>query len=90
MKQALAAIGFKGGTRSDTEWKQWVAAEKEQLAAVMQRHDIEGEKKGTHEKHLSVLDFRSKSGKSLPIWVPVIESLNKIIREKEAEYQGII
>lgn len=60
LKQALAALGFKGGTRSDTEWNQWVAAEKEQLAAVMQRHDIEWEKKGTHEKHLSVLDFEKQ------------------------------
>jgi len=28
LKQALAALGFKGGTRSDTEWNQWVASEK--------------------------------------------------------------
>ena len=28
LKQALAAQGFKGGTRGDTEWKQWVNAEK--------------------------------------------------------------
>lgn len=60
LKQALAVLGFKGGTRSDTEWNQWVAAEKVQLAAVMQRHDIEWEQKGTHEKHLSVLDFEKK------------------------------
>ena len=57
LKQALSALGFKGGTRSDTEWNQWVAYEKEQLAEVMLQHGIEWEKKGTHEKHLSVLDF---------------------------------
>ena len=34
LKQALAAQGFKGGTRGDTEWSQWVRSEKEQLAAV--------------------------------------------------------
>ena len=39
---------------------QWVAYEKEQLAAVMLEHGIEWEKKGTHEKHLSVLDFEKK------------------------------
>ena len=33
---------------------------KEQLAAVMLEHGIEWEKKGTHEKHLSVLDFEKK------------------------------
>lgn len=60
LKQALAALGFKGGTRSDTEWNQWVAFEKRQLAAVMERHGIEWEQKGTHEKHLSVLDFEKK------------------------------
>ena len=60
LKQALAALGFKGGTRRETELNQWVAYEKEQLAAVMQEYEIEWEKKGTHEKHLSVLDFEKK------------------------------
>lgn len=60
LKQALSALGFKGGTRSNTEWNQWVAAEKEQLAGVMQTYGIEWEKKGTHEKHLSVLEFEKR------------------------------
>ena len=60
LKQALAELGFKGGTKGDTEWNQWVSFEKELLAAVMERHGIEWEKKGTHEKHLSVLDFQKK------------------------------
>ena len=60
LKKALAELGFKGGTRSETERNQWVAAEKEQLAEIMLRHDIEWEKKGTHEKHLSVLDFEKR------------------------------
>ena len=60
LKQALAALGFKGGTRRETELNQWVAYEKEQLAVVMLEHGIEWEKKGTHEKHLSVLDFEKK------------------------------
>ena len=60
LKQALAALGFKGGTRRETELNQWVAYEKEQLAAVMLEHGVEWEKKGTHEKHLSVLDFEKK------------------------------
>lgn len=63
LKQALAALGFKGGTRRETELNQWVAYEKEQLAAVMREYGIEWEKKGTHEKHLSVLDFEKKSGR---------------------------
>ena len=60
LKQAVSALGFKGGTRRETELNQWVAYEKEQLAAVMLEHGIEWEKKGTHEKHLSVLDFEKK------------------------------
>ena len=60
LKQALSALGFKGDTRRETELNQWVAYEKEQLAAVMLEHGIEWEKKGTHEKHLSVLDFEKK------------------------------
>ena len=60
LKQALAAQGFKGGSRQDTEWNQWVDAEKEQLALVMERHGIEWEKLGTHEKHLSVLNYEKQ------------------------------
>lgn len=60
LKQALAAQGFKGGTRGDTEWNQWVQSEKEQLAAVMERYGIEWEHKGMHEKHLSVLDYKKQ------------------------------
>ena len=60
LKQALAALGFKGGTRGMTEWNQWVQSEKEALAEVMLNYGIEWEQKGTHEKHLSVLDFEKK------------------------------
>ncbi len=60
LKQALAALGFKGGTRRETEWSQWVNAEKEQLAEVMERHGIEWEHLGTHEEHLSVLDYKKE------------------------------
>ena len=60
LKQALAAQGFKGETRGDTEWNQWVSAEKSALAFVMERHGIDWEHKGTHEKHLSVLDYKKQ------------------------------
>ena len=58
LKQALAAQGFKGGTRGSTEWNQWIQSEKECLAAVMERYGVEWEQKGTHEKHLGVLDYK--------------------------------
>ena len=60
LKKALEAQGFSGGTRGDTEWSQWVKSEKEQLAEVMRRHDIEWEQRGTHDEHLSVLDFKKE------------------------------
>ena len=60
LKQALAAQGFTGGTRTETEWNQWIQSEKEELALVMERHGVEWEQKGTHEKHLSVLEYEKK------------------------------
>ena len=60
LKQALGALGFKGGSRGDTELNQWINSEKYQLAMVMERHGIEWEQKGTHEEHLSVLEFKKK------------------------------
>lgn len=60
LKKALAAQGFKGGTRGDTEWNQWVQSEKEQLATVMERYGIEWEHKATHEQHLDVLDSKKQ------------------------------
>ena len=60
LKQALAAQGFRGGSRGVTEWNQWVQSEKEQLARVMERHGFEWEQKGTHEEHLSVIDYKKQ------------------------------
>lgn len=60
LKQALTALGFKGGTRRETELNQWVSAEKQQLAAIMLEYGIEWEQNGTHEKHLSLLDFEKQ------------------------------
>ena len=44
----------------ETELNQWVTAEKQQLALIMLEHGIEWEQKGTHEKHLSLLDFEKQ------------------------------
>jgi len=81
LKQALAAQGFKGGSRGDTEWSQWVQSEKENLAAVMGRHGIEWEHKGTHEKHLSVLDYKKQEREKEVI------QLEGQISEKKEEFQ---
>ena len=81
LAQALAAQGFKGGSRGDTEWNQWVQSEKEQLAAVMERHGIEWEHKGTHEKHLSVLDYKKQEREK------EINALEDKLAEKKDEFR---
>ena len=81
LKQALAAQGFKGGTRGDTEWNQWVSAEKSALAFVMERHGIEWEHKGTHEKHLSVLDYKKQEREK------EIAVLDNQLAEKKDEFR---
>lgn len=83
LKQALSALGFKGGTRRETELNQWVAAEKKQLAAVMEWHGIEWEQKGTHEKHLSVLDFEKQER------AKEVAALEKAISGGKKELQDI-
>ena len=60
LKQALSSLGFKGGSRSETELNQWVQSEKEKLAMVMRENEIEWDQKGTHAQHLSVLDYKKK------------------------------
>ena len=82
LKQALAAQGFKGGARGDTEWSQWVRSEKEQLSAVMERHGIEWEDKGTHDKHLSVLDFKKEQR------AKEIAALETVKAEKESQVES--
>lgn len=81
LKQALAAQGFKGGTRENTEWNQWIQSEKEQLSAVMERHGIEWEHKETHEKHLSVLDYKKQERQK------EIEVLEDKLAEKKDEFR---
>ena len=60
LKKALEALGFTGGTKSHTELNQWIESEKQALASIMARHDIEWEQKGTHGEHLSVLDYKKQ------------------------------
>ena len=82
LKQALAAQGFKGGTRGDTEWSQWVRSEKERLSLVMERHGIEWEDKGTHDKHLSVLDYKKEQR------AKEIAVLDTVKAEKESQVES--
>ena len=66
-----------------TEWNQWVQSEKEALSGVMERHGIEWEQKGTHEKHLSVLDFEKKQRAG------EIEQLNAEIESAKKDLKAV-
>lgn len=60
LKGALSEQGIKGGTRGATEWNQWMEAEKQELSKVMKRYGVQWKQLGTHNKHLSVLDFEKQ------------------------------
>lgn len=86
MKKALAAQGFEGGSRGDTEFNQWINSEKEALAQVMERHGIEWEHLDTHNEHLSVLDFKKQERQAE---VKMLEqSLSKLQRQ-QADVQAV-
>ena len=86
LKQALSALGFKGGTRRETELNQWVVSEKQQLASIMLEHGIEWEQKGTHEKHLSLLDFEKQERAKE---VAALESQKAELEEHNATMQEV-
>lgn len=75
LKSALAAEGFTDGTRGATELNQWIASEKKKLAIIMERYGVEWLQKGTHEKHLSVLEFEKKE------WAREVAELDSQKRE---------
>lgn len=83
LKQALAQLGFRGGTRSATEWNQWVQSEKQVLAEIMREHSIEWEQLGTHEEHLSVLDYKKQER------AKEVRALDTTIAEKQTQIDKI-
>ncbi len=60
LKGALGELGFRGGTRGTTEWKQWMEAEKCELSKVAEIHGVQWKQLGTNNKHLSVLDYEKQ------------------------------
>ena len=97
LKKALEALGFAGGTKSHTELNQWIEAEKQVLASIMARHDIEWEQKGTHEEHLSVLDYkkqeRSKEVATLETQIGALQeqtaTVETMLSEKQEQLDDI-
>ena len=90
LKQALANQGFIGKSRQETEWSLWVESEKEALEEVMKRHSVQWEKKGTHEKHLSVYDYEKKMRKQeVEKLTQQTEELNIKVEELTAKFESL-
>lgn len=60
LNKALEQQGFSAKTNLVTPAKLWTDTEKQQLAGVMIKRGIEWEQLGTHNEHLSVLDFKKQ------------------------------
>lgn len=92
LKGGLGEQGFKGGTRGATEWNQWIESEKQELAQIMGRYGIEWKQLGTHNKHLSVLDFekqeRAKEVAELEAKKESLEEHNAAILETSEKWLG--
>lgn len=92
LKGALGEQGFKGGTRGATEWNQWIESEKQEIAQIMGRYGIEWKQLGTHNKHLSVLDFekqeRAKEVAELEAKKESLEEHNAAILETGEKWLG--
>lgn len=84
LKGALAEQGFKGGTRSATEWNQWMESEKQELSKVAERYGVRWKQLGTHNKHLSVLDFEKQER------AKEVAKLEKTVSNSKAELSHII
>ena len=85
LKKALEAQGFIGGSRSDTEWNQWVASEKEVLSQIMLEHGIEWDQKNTHEKHKTVSEFKKEK---LAEEVEKLENKKDKLKEQMKTYKS--
>ena len=87
LKKALEELGFTGGTKSHTELNQWIESEKQALASIMARHAIEWEQKGTHEEHLSVLDYKKQERSKE---VAVLETQIDALQEQTATAETML
>ncbi len=102
LKGALAGKEFASEGKGNTEWQQWSEAEKEDIASIMERYGIGWHKKGTHNKHLSVLDYKKQERSKevaaleaeledvqvvLDLKEERVDALDKEIRRKQTEFK---
>ena len=83
LKKALLHQGFEGEGRDDNELNRWIFSEKKVLAEIMQQHGIEWEQKGTHEQHLSVLDYKKQER------AKEVAKLERQIEDKQMEIKEL-
>lgn len=102
LTKALEQQGFIAKGKFDTSSKLWIDSEKEKLSEIMQRYGIEWKKLGTHNNHLSVLDFKKQERKKeilrlenkiectdniLKNRQELLDDTERIIDELDGEYQ---
>ena len=90
LKAALATRGFASEGKGNTEWKQWAEAEKDDLALIMSRYGIDWKKKDTHNKHLSVLDYKKQErAKEVAALEEEIEGAQVVLELKEERIDSL-
>ncbi len=102
LTKALEQQGFIAKGKFDTSSKLWIDSEKEKLSEIMARYGIEWKKLGTHNNHLSVLDFKKQEQKKeivrlenkiectdniLKSRQELLNDTERIIDELDGEYQ---
>ncbi len=84
LTKALEQQGVIAKGQLDTSSKLWVDSEKQQLAEVMKQYDIEWEQLGTHNPHLSVLDYKKQErAKEIMRLENKIGCTDKLIQHRE-------
>ena len=90
VETGVEKLGFQGGAKHDTELNQWINHEKEVLAEIMERHEIEWEQRGTHEEHLDVYNFKKKErAKEVKELEQKIENLTADVGATESDIKAL-
>ena len=90
LKAALATRGFASEGKGNTEWKQWAEVEKEDIALIMSRYGIDWKKKDTHNKHLSVLDYKKQERvKEVAALEEELEGAQVVLELKEERIEAL-
>ena len=76
--------------KGNTEWKQWAEAEKDDIALIMSWYGIDWKKKDTHNKHLSVLDYKKQErAKEVAALEEEIEGAQVVLELKEERIDSL-